>query len=254
MRKTAVRCYLAGLAIMVGLPGCTATFGDVHHFATVDKSNGEVVNIFRVTVSGEAINTNARYLSGYYDERAIDLFFNEVQSTPLDSSKGFGAAPSFFNGFDCADLDPAACAAKREQRLATIPIGNDSGKKGAFVLLLSTNADAIANTIGAFSESDVVMQSVMYLATKEKRRDAAIIEATTSTTTQQRRATMDTIDALSKITGAAGAPLTPAQQEQRWLAILRAAAAGIAPQAPPGFTTIAEANAWFARQPRGLQQ
>src|SRR5690348_16710028 len=69
-------------AALLLLSGC-ASVVDRHHFATVDAQTGEIINIFRVTVRGDAQLANARYISGYYDQRAVDLFFNQVRSTPL---------------------------------------------------------------------------------------------------------------------------------------------------------------------------
>src|SRR4051812_49182226 len=58
--------------------GC-ASFHEEHYFQTADKS-GTPLNFFRVRVDGNAGLTRLRYLSGYYDERAVDLYFNEVKS------------------------------------------------------------------------------------------------------------------------------------------------------------------------------
>ena len=225
------------------LSGCAAEFGDVHHFATVDPVTKKVDNIFRVKVSGHAEMTNVRYISSYYDERAVDLFFNEVKAGDLTPTKG---AEPIFKTVDCAGLDAAACTAKQEQVLSIVPVGNDMGKRGAFVLILSSNADAIASTIGAFSESDLAVQSALFLATRGDRERAATVTASADTVATGRRSTMASIKSLLTID-----PKSPNDATQRNMAVLRAAGAGIAPGAPPAFTTIEEARLWFASQPRG---
>lgn len=231
-------------AVMLLLPGCAAQFGDVHHFATVNTTTHQVENIFRVTVSGHAEMTNARYIAGFYDERAVDLFFNEVKAGDLTPGRG---ADPIFKTVDCTGLDDAACKAKQDQVLRIVPVGSEAGNHGTFVLILSTNADAIAGTIGAFSESDLAVQSALYLATKGDHDHAAAITASSSTTNAGRRSTMTSIKSLLAIT-----PTTAPAASQRNLAVLRAAAAGIAPDGPPPtFTTVEEARLWFASQPRG---
>lgn len=225
------------------LSGCAAQFGDVHHFATVDPVTNQVDNIFRVKVSGHAEMTNVRYISGFYDERAVDLFFNEVKAGDLTPTKG---AEPIFKTADCTGLDSAACKAKQDQILGVVPVGGDIGKRGAFVLILSSNADAIASTIGAFSESDLAVQSALFLATKDVRDRAATVTAAADTVATGRRSTMASIKSLLAID-----PKTQTEATQRNLAVLRAAAAGIAPDGPPNFKSIDEARLWFASQPRG---
>lgn len=65
------------------LVGCAATVQENHYFAAfkdgVDGAPREAVQFYRLRVDGDAQFTNARYLSGYYDERAVSLFFNELQ-------------------------------------------------------------------------------------------------------------------------------------------------------------------------------
>jgi hypothetical protein len=144
-------CRAGGAVLfLAALGGCSATFHEKHHFATVDTETGEVQNIFRVTVNGDASMTNARYVAGFYDERAVDLFFNEIQSRPLTDADRNSGAPPIFRQVDCSGMDEAACKAKQDQILRMIPVGADLGRTGTFVMILSTNADAIANTIGSF--------------------------------------------------------------------------------------------------------
>ncbi len=231
----------AMLLLLTALSGCNATFREKHHFATINEDTGEVQNIFRVTVRGDASMTNARYVAGFYDERAVDLFFNEIQSKPLSDVDRASGAPPIFRVADCSGLDEAACKAKQEQVLRMVPVGADLGNTGTFVMILSTNADAIANTIGSFAENDAVMNSVMYLATRDRRVEAAAVAATAPINISQRNATIGAIESLSGI-----ATGSDSDRTQKWLAVLRATAAGLSPDAPPSFATIAEARTWLA--------
>lgn len=239
---------LAGACIL--LAGCATQFGDRHFFAVVDPTTQKVVNIFRVTVRGDAALANSRYVSGFYDERAVDLFFNEVKSTDLPADVSRAGVEPIFGTVDCTGKTDAECQTAKDKALQTVPIGVDAGRSGAFVLILSTNADAIAGTIGAFAESQQVVQSAMYLANAPRRRQAATYQATADTVDNLRGAS---ITEISSLLAAADAASPGAAKEQLYLATLHAAAAGLDPSAPPAFTTIAEARAWFAAHPRGAR-
>lgn len=82
-----IRYVLAVLCF--GIIGC-ASFEENHYFQSVKLNTlaGESVptNFYRLHVSGRAWFSSARYCSGYYDERAVDLFFNEVKLKPTESS------------------------------------------------------------------------------------------------------------------------------------------------------------------------
>jgi hypothetical protein len=230
----------------VVLSGCTATVMDRHHFATVDPQTNEIVNIFRVTVRGSAQMSNVRYISGYYDQRAVDLFFNEVRSSALPTDGSGGAVESIFRTGDCPAGKPVSeCVSERNARLQLIPVGNDSGQQGAFVMILSTSADAIAGTIGAFAETDVVIGSAMYLATRSDRENAAAVDARSAVTGRMRTAAMTELNSL--LTGASSADRDG--RKAIYLQMLNAAAAGLMPDRPPHFTEVEQARMWFAARP-----
>ena len=237
---------LAG-ALLLG--GCASGVSETHYFSTIDKSSGAVVNVFRLKVSGTSGMTNARYLAGVYDERAIDLFFNEVKSTPLDTASAGAGADKFFK-FDCAAaVDANACKAVVDKNLATVPVGSSPQAGGAFMLLYSTNPDAIANTIGSFADNQDAVQSMMYLATRDTRQAAAKIAAEQPYSDKSRAGVMSELDTL--ITSAAAATTDDAR-EDLYLAALRTIAVGIEPNAPPRFADFDQARAWFAAHPRSI--
>ena len=136
-------------SIVALLCGCHAEVRETHYFASFapDKPT-EPVNFFRLDVVGKSRFTNARYVAGFYDERAVDLFFNEVKSS--------SAAPSLF----AANLnEPGTNEVLRPLSPADT---------GAFVMVLSTNADAIGNAIGSFAESKEIADNISTLLNRKE--------------------------------------------------------------------------------------
>ncbi len=251
----------ASLAAALLLSGCAGQFNEVHLLATVNPETNETDNIFRVTVKGDVSFTNARYLAGFFDERAVESFFNETKAQTLDYSKLSGTGvPVFFPLVPCADPTTDECKTKTQAATKLVPLGSKASGEGVFVLLLSTNPDAIASTINSFVDNDQVVQSAMYLATKGDREKVATIAATKTTTDSNRASTTAAIGKLlDKAEGknADGTPGTkPPAVDQRayYLAVLQEAAAGIAPNSTPKFTTVAEAKSWFDALPRSNEK
>lgn len=157
----------ARVGVSLGLMTGCAQFGERHYFGAFDRSTGEVVNFYRLDVSGKARFSSARYLSGAYDERALDLFFNEMRTSEGSKSMVF-------------------VEGQMEPGTETVIKGlSPNSDRGAFVLILSTNADAVANTIGSFAESQVVARAIANLIsagrTEAKRRSDANIAILKST-------------------------------------------------------------------------
>lgn len=250
MRNRARLLLYVAMATLVGgaLSSCGVTMQEKHYFASVDQATGQTINVYRLTVSGGAGMANARYIAGYYDERAVDLFFNEVRASSLDSTSSNATAPSIFN-VACAGSDVTACASERDRRLAMVPIGEaGAADKGAFVLILSSNADAIAGTIGQFAETDANMQAALYLATRDTHQAAARLTAADNIIDRSRSATYAELKALFDALPT-GAAATPTTREQAYLAILQATAAGLDRGTAPTFANMDEARTWFeARQ------
>ncbi|HTU61038.1 MAG TPA: hypothetical protein VMF89_21440, partial [Polyangiales bacterium] len=128
---------IAGLCAAL-LGGCSAMVREEHYFATYAKSDSphEPRNFFRLEITGASTFSNARYIAGFYDPRAVDLFFNELK--PQSSDRTLFSANLQLPG-ESTVLTPLS-----------------PGDRGTYVMVLSTNADAIADAIGSFSESQVV--------------------------------------------------------------------------------------------------
>jgi hypothetical protein len=151
--------------VLIGfvLAGCTASVRETHYFASFKNDSdtpSKPVNFFRLNVEGGAQFSSARYLAGFYDERAVDLFFNEIRSNDSNKSILFKA-----------DLkDPGSDVTIK-------PLSPSTGN-GAFVLVMSTSADSIANAIGSFAESEMVAEAITNLIAKEKIKEKIKSDAT----------------------------------------------------------------------------
>jgi hypothetical protein len=242
-----IKRLLVGMAACLNLTACASQFGETHYLKTTDDT-GRVVNIFRLTVSGDTELSNVRFLSGYYDERAIDLFFNEVNAGDLSTQ---GVKPIFADYCEGA-ADAAACQAMKERKLSVSPLGATPDNNKAFFMVLSTNADAIADTIGSFAQNQTVVGAMVGLATLGPRTEAAKVAASEGPVAAQRAAAFAELGAvMTKINADTGAATTDDDyRRSAYLTMLRTIAGGIAPNSAPSFTTLQEADKWFAAQPR----
>jgi hypothetical protein len=237
------RLVLRGLAFAscaIALAGCGGRFGETHYFTILDANTNKPINFFRLSVSGGAGLANARYVSGYFDERAVDLFLNESKAAPRATNSD-GAVPSIFKEVDCTGMDAAACAAAQEKQLHLVPLGEKMPADGAFVLILSTNADAIAGTIGSFAENEITLNSALFLLNRDRIVQASKVQAAKPVVDASRTATVTEVSALLD---AAKTPTKPADLATSYLAVLRAAGAGLG-GGPPNFNDEASARAWF---------
>jgi hypothetical protein len=142
-----------GLCVLTALAGCSTTVHENHYFAAYrDGADGgrEPVQFYRLTVDGNTQFSNTRYLTGYFDERAVSLFFNEIK------------APANQKLFDENMVLPGAAPGTKLTPLSPSP------EDGAFVLIMSTNADAVASTIGSFAESQAVADAITRMVNRDK--------------------------------------------------------------------------------------
>ena len=154
-----------GLLVVLSTCSCGTSFKESHYFtsATSQADFERPRNFFRVNVDGWAAFSAARYVSGYYDERAVDLFFNEVKT--VDAQEGViirplfpGEVPEPFTGDKIRPLSPAE-------------------GKGALVMILSTNADAVADAIGNFAEGQAAAAAISNLVNRDEIRAARRTQA-----------------------------------------------------------------------------
>ena len=223
---------LAGLFV-----GCTK-FNERHYFKSVNFEKGEAVNYYRLEVKGNAGLSSARYVAGYYDERAVDLFFNELRSGPVCLTENDGTC-SATNGSRKLFVDAQKSPGKDE---IIAPL--DPNQHGVFVMIMSTNADAVANTIGSFAENSVAADAITNLLNhdkiRESRRSIAILDVA------RNRATAfagELEDLFGKVpTDGDSVPATKGAYIDVLNAITRALGA------PQEFTDFTSAREWFIRR------
>lgn len=206
------------------LAGCAASVQERHFFATFKEPVPGVrtpTQFFRVSVDGSAKFANARYLTGYFDERAVSLFFNET--------KGSADGKLFLDG----QKNPGT-----EDKL--VPLNAPAGE-GAFVLIMSTNADAIASAIGSFAESQVVADSLTRIVNKDRFKDKARSDALLSVKKADGTSLFSRVDFSTK------AATTAPRGDDAAVSYLRAltALAQALGYSGPEFATTSAAQAWF---------
>jgi hypothetical protein len=223
--KFLISILLASLSTLA-ISGCGTSFRENHYFSSASDDPGRErkTNYFRVTVDGWAAFSAARYVSGYYDERAVDLFFNEVKA--ID---GTTIIPPLFQ-------TPSAGEQIR-------PLSPDQGK-GALVMILSTNADVVADAIGNFAEGQAAAAAISNLVNRDEIRMARRTKAEQAA--RERGAT-----ALATEVGTFMSAMAPAQEATFLRDYLRVAnALGRELDPPVSFASLEEVAAWHRRRMR----
>jgi hypothetical protein len=136
-----MRQFAAAIALF--LCGCATQFQEKHYFKAVDPETGRPVNYFRITISGHSNFTASRYVSGFYSQKAVEYFFNEFRSDKQPELK----------------LEPVG-GTSSDRRTAD--------EDGAFVLVLSTNAKAVADTIGEMTDNESLTKAFNRLLRKDE--------------------------------------------------------------------------------------
>lgn len=217
-----IRLAVVALAALL-LTACGTTVKEVHYFASYD-SNGKPTEFFRLTVSGSAQMSGAKFQSGYYDERALDLFFNQIGAD--------GKAPD--NGKNIL-----RCPAEGSCDLSLASLNPD--EHGAYMLILSTDADAVANAVGTFAGNEAVAEAVTNMVNKDAIKQHRKASAAVDRQTARGGRTAAGFRALQA--QAAAAPDGPSAQTAylRALGLLAHYLGG-----DGAFSSMAEAKAWFA--------
>lgn len=218
---------VAVLALAAVSAGCSTTIAENHYFAAFkDKGDGdrEPVQFYRLTVDGASHFANTRYLTGYFDERAVSLFFNELKSPT--NQKLFDDANLTLPGTNGTKITPLSPTADN----------------GAFVLIMSTNADAIANTIGSFAESQVVADSLTRLLNKDRFVAKTQSDAKVSVSKAEATALVSLMTAHTQAATNAGTGELAATSYRRALTALAQALGYKGAE----FSSLEKARDWFA--------
>lgn len=215
------------------LSGCVTKFGEQHFYQLKSDQTGIVTNYYRLNITGYASMSSARYVSGFYDERAVDLFFNEMKLGKT--------APNTTSGselFVDQQTNPGTTG-------KITPLSPSAGD-GSLVMILSSNASSVTNTIGQFAESQVVAEAVSNLANRDllavdtRRNQAAVLSA---------NAAASELDQLMKLLP------TPANAKQvdtekALLRVLNAIVRGVTPQQET-LSSFNTAEDWLKRVKQG---
>lgn len=225
--RASPREALAAVATVVAMAGCSTVVQENHYFAAFkDNASGgrEAVQFYRVSVDGNSHFANTRYLTGYFDERAVSLFFNELKS------------PTSQKLFDDAMVLPGAPAGTKITPLSP------SAENGAFVLIMSTNADAIASTIGSFAESQVVADSLTRLLNRDRFLAKSQSDARLSVNKAEATALLAQVTAHTQAaTSAATSELAAASYRRALTALAQSLGYN-----GPEFDSLAKARDWLA--------
>lgn len=99
---------------------------EIHYF----KSGG---NYYRLRIDEHSFASKARYLSGYFDEKAVDKYFSDM-SQPKD----------------------------------TVEWVTSENKNAQLVMILSTNSNSVAEQIGNLASNEELLENVALLSNKDK--------------------------------------------------------------------------------------
>lgn len=216
--------------ISVLLSGCVTSFSEQHFFQTVDD-RGEPTNYYKLNVDGKAVMSAARYVSGYYDERAVDLFFDELQLAPTTITTP-NTRQLFVNSGAGATFQPLS----------------PNGEDGAFVMVLSNNASAVTSAIGQFAENQIVAEAMTNLANRDLFLDAQGVAGSPRFEADQAAAASSEITALMALVPTHD---SSPEQEEVTRSLLRVLTAIARSQgSDESFTSFMDAQSWFdGRQP-----
>jgi hypothetical protein len=230
-----MRRSLLPLLALALLTGC-ASFSEEHYFYTKD-SVGTPVNFFRVRVTGNTGLSRMRYVSGYYDERAVDLYFNEVKNAP-DAAAGAEIAPLFINN------------QKNPGTTDNLTPFNPPPEHGTLLMIFSSNPNSVAATIGQFAESqqnaDAITNLLNHREVKELRSQTGTQTSTTLKFTTAATQITSILANLPQDAATATVAAHKSQSQATALSLLRALAVNLGGDG--NFATFAEARTWFAAQ------
>ena len=136
---------LGALILVLVISGCS-TINEhyyLHDQAARSGPSLDLPNYYRVSVKGHA-KGSSRYLAGWFNENAVDVYFNEI--SPPDKHRFIEQDQSSSNKVVSVD-------------------GDNADKK--LVLLLSSNTDLIAGQIGALAENEMLVDAFMRLSNKQ---------------------------------------------------------------------------------------
>jgi hypothetical protein len=144
-------------SLLVAVASSCTTFNETHYFkdkigAEEGQTKNKVSNYYRVKIKGYSFFSSSRYVSGYFNQDAINLYFNEIKQP--ENAKLFNT--------------PKDCEGKPV-------LTNEDGNE--LVLVLSTNAKAITEQIGNIAKNQTILNSIAQITQKEKINESLAVKS-----------------------------------------------------------------------------
>jgi len=238
MTKFIIKLVWVSLMTSV-LCACSVKVKEAHYF----KSGGDNPNYYRLKVTVGAKFSKARYMAGYYDERAIDLFLNEFKVDSYNPKSTTSGSDNENKGNGEEKSEPSGRDMLRSQKSPGTeddikPL--DPTQRGRFLIILSTNADAIADTIGSFAESEGMANAVVALAAAPRLRE--LDESKAEAETEQVRLAAYKTE-ITALIGEAPDEISAKKLEDNFLHTLSVISRGL--NQPMSFKDFDEAEKWI---------
>lgn len=138
MKSKSILLFLTICSSLILLSSCQIVY-EVHYLKI-----GE--NYYKLNVRSTAIASKSRYMAGYYDESAVDNYFNEM-----------------------SQKDSLRLLYKKKKvngKLEEEAFCND--KNTDLVMILSTNSDVVTEQIGNLAQNEQMLEMLARLANKDK--------------------------------------------------------------------------------------
>jgi hypothetical protein len=149
--------YVSLLIVTLFFAGCSGVWTQ-HYFAMVDLDDpNRDLTFYRITINADSFLTTSQYSSGFYDADALHQLFGEVKRPDAAAGKaGSGTLQ--------AGTVQLMCNARGQCEVG--------GANDRFTMIYGANADAIADQIRVFAESDNTGKGIAALLASSASADA----------------------------------------------------------------------------------
>jgi hypothetical protein len=204
------------IVMLFGLLAGCSHFEEMHYFQS-ETGPASPPNYFRVRVSGGATMSSSRYLSGYFDESAVDRYFSEI------------AQPKSVDFVDTV----------RQTEGTTVKPVDPQLKDKSLLMILSSNADAVTEGIGGIVEGDELSNMIVSIA---RHSDNEAVAQARARLRHDQSQSAPLVQLGDDLVSSLPDDADRSQARQQMLQYFNAVAARFG--ARP-FTTLAEAAAWL---------
>jgi hypothetical protein len=177
------RAVFTALVALLSISGCSGV-STSHYFAVadLDAPGGTELTFYRVVVKANSVFTTSQYTAGFFSADALHQLFGEVQKpeSPAKSDSPKKSDPLSSNSegpkkTDSSITKPAGVIPAGTLQLACDVRGNckvDGGANDRFTVIYGANADAIAEQIRLFADSDNTGKQIAALFAASAGADA----------------------------------------------------------------------------------